>query len=146
MEESGPARRRQVTVITDSAFGDRLPNPSVRYGQMIVRSQWTLRLGSAARKRAGADGLMCRAGSSVAGADHHHGRDQDGVLPDRPAAIPELRHYLRDAGAGGPRLAAVDGEMLVVGGTGPVPSPFPADRSEGRNQDPAGVCHPWPDV
>jgi hypothetical protein len=32
----------------------------------------------------------------------------------------------RHAGAGCPLLAAVDGEMLVVGGTGPVPSPFPA--------------------
>jgi uridine kinase len=45
-----------------------------------------------------------------------------------------------------PLLAAVDGEMLVVGGTGPVSSPSPADRAEGRNQDPPGVGHPWSDI
>jgi len=45
-----------------------------------------------------------------------------------------------------PLLAAVDGEMLVVGGTGPVPSPSPADRTEGRHRDPPGVSHPWSDI
>src|ERR1039457_4170021 len=98
------------------------------------------------RRSANAASQGCEAASVRLAPWRTEGARISALRPWSMTAVPRIIRAPKHAGAGWPLLAAVDGEMLVVGGTGPVPSPSPAGRSEGRDQDPAGVGHPWPDV